>query len=513
MSIYKMRTEFSHYLKFILILIAAVFIIGAVFQFSGAPKRNPNQVTGTTAEVIAKVNGEEISGADFDALWINTKERARQGGVRSPLVYAEIRGAILNQLIQSKQLIQTAQRMGVDLSDKRVNAEVDKVVTEQLKLNREATLGKLSTEQEKTDPREDREYMSELKNSGLSINMMIENIKTSISVDQVKAQLASEGIRKKITDDAKSVSDKDIEESYKEYNVQMLFLSKTTPAEQLKTKADKIVQEAKKGSDFTALIKANSTMKDAEKPTKLSSMSSFGPMKKVVEAARKLKPNQVSNPINTEYGTFIVKLLSTSSTMPAKLDAKAKESRKKEITSMKEQEANMALQADMQKNKKIEVIDPELEGYYYISEATQNQFNKQEYDKNMTYAMASLNRALKKSKNKDIVGAKLAQIQIQMGRDKEAKELLVKLMDSPTASVSSPDLRIMLGDLYKKSGDKDNALKQYQEASDIARNDSKVHEDLIKAFNSVGRADLAATEKAWVDNYNKKMKAQKELQK
>jgi len=514
MSIYRMRTEFGKYLKPILFLIALIFLVGAIWSFGVAPSRRGQGPEGGTG-VIAKVNGVEIRREDFEAAWEQTWEQAKDRGVRSPLAYADLRAQQFEQMVNNIVLLQIAQQMGVDVSDDRVEAEIEKRVTEELKLNRERVLGRLSRERAATDPRDDGEYRAALAEAGSSLAQQEAIARSKFSVNQIKAMLAMEGLTAKIRAGVKRVTDADIAASYNVYKVRQIVLpAGRLPEEQLVSKANKIVGAARSGTDFAKLARENSPgqSKAAGSVFELSFETSFGYPQPVIDALRKMKPGDISPPIRTDFGIFIVKLEGITSKLPAKLDKKAKEERRKQIMQIREMEARSEISRRMAQNQKVEVFDPEMLGYWQLMQAQRSAGNPTEEKRLRRAAINALMRA-RVERNSPIAAAKLAQLLYEDGRTEEAIRILYPMLEGAQATQEGADLRLLLGDMLVKKGEKDRAIAQYKIASEVARNDPGVHHQLIAKFQQLKRPDLVEAENKWLADFEVRQKQFEEMQK
>ena len=514
MSIYKMRSLFGAWTKYVFGLIILIFVVGAFFVFGG-PNNNPqNQRDDRVTEAIAIVNEREITRGEFEAMWEQVMEAQRKQGVRSPLRYADIRGSIFQSLVQSRQTLDAADELGVDVSDDKVEGEINKVITMFLNQNREAVLGKLSKKQMKVDPRDDDEYKKELAMAGSSIAQQEEIVRSKIPVEQVRAQIAQQGIMEELKKRAKRVSDNDVMESYNVYRVrQIVLMNGSLPKAQLTNKANKILAEAKAGKDFAALAKLNSEgpMKtnggEAEYSFDMRWM--FPP--EVQKVIKSMKPGKVSPVIHTQSGLYIVKLESITPKLPANLDKKAKAERKKMIQQDNEMTVMMAFQQDLITKQKVKVTDPEMLAYWTLGQAMQSMNDPAAYEKKRSAAMKSLKRAVEIRPNNFYAECKLAQLEMEAGMTDAATKRLTQMLDIDTV-VDSPDLRIMLGDLYVKQNKNDEALEQYKIASESASYDPSIHQQLVMKYQQMKKPELVAAEQKWVADYEKKMAEYKAAQ-
>ena len=513
MSIYSMRTWFRSSMaeKLLMGILAGIFIIGAVNYFGAAPGSKRDQNAGSKA-VLAKVNGIPITQDEFDVQWSQMKENASHMGVSSTTQLADMRAQIFARLVQSRLLLSAAQKMGVSVSERDIDNALDAKVVERLKENRKMVLGQVSREQEKLDPRNDSDYKNELTKNGMSLAQQEEMAKAMFPRTMIQAELAAQGIQNAIKAKVGKISDKDVEDSYNIYKIREITLIKgKLPEAQLQNKAKGIQKEASSGGDFAKLARDNSDdpMKSNGGAFSMTfeSQQMFPP--EFVAAVLKLKPGQVSKVIDTDRGIYIARLESVEKKLPAKFDNKTKRARRKQVEQMREYPELANIQKMMTAQPGVSANNAEMRGYWHMMQAQQSMMDQGKYRKEMNLAMASFDKAYTQDPSNDYAAVKLVQLWKENGKTKEAKELLANLLMGKNSAVEGADLRVMLGDMLLADGkpdSKDQALKQYQKASEIAVNDRSIHEQLQAKFKSLGRADLAANEAKMIANYDQRMK-------
>lgn len=510
MGIYKLRTDFGHQLKWWLFGLALLFLISAAFSFGPSMFSGNEKHNGYGDDVVATVNGTDISRGEFDKSWEKMFEMAKSQGVYSPLQLANARQRLFSQMVNNQLLLSAAKKNDVDISDRAVNAEVDKYVVGYLKQNRQAVLGKISKDQEKLDPRDDKKYKDALSKSGYSVGQQEDFAKNQVPVDEIRAQLAIKGLQEKIKSDVKPATAKDITDSYNVYNVRQIILMYRGPKEQVDAKADKILAAAKSGKDFAALAKQNSDMPD--KKTGGAAVYSFDTRMmfppQIQDAVKALKPGEISPVIKTDMGVAIVKLEKVTPKLPAKFDRKVQDQRRKDINNDRQMMAMMKFGNDMQKDQHVVVKDPELLGYWKLTEAqTAAMSDPAKAQKSIKDAESAFANAVKAKQNNYFAVIMLAQVKQQLGKYKEASSLLEPILEGKSASVEGADLRMMLGDTYMQQKLNDKALNQYTLAGEIARDDLNVHQQLMMRYKQLKKADLAAKEQKAVTDLQAKMKA------
>ncbi|MCE5315440.1 MAG: SurA N-terminal domain-containing protein [Armatimonadota bacterium] len=519
MSIYRLRTEFGQHLKWVMLGIAVIFIVGAIFTFGAMPGGQNGQNVKGKSDVVATVNGLEITRGEFEGLWERASEEARSQGIRSPLQYADYRAMMFQQMVQSRLILSAAEEMGVDISDRKVNEEIDKEIVKALSANRESIMGSdLTKAEKKLDPRKDPDYKKALASVDRSIGQMEDAVRNQVPTENIRAKLAYDGIQKKIEQSIKTVTEQDVKNSYNVYKIRQIVLMKgQLPEDQLKTRTDKIMKEIRGGGDFAKLAKENGGPMGSGSAIDYSFDMRFMYPTEVREAIEKLKPGGVSSPVETDYGTFIVKLESVTPKMPAKMDEKTTTERRKQIAEDRKTSVLMAFQSKMQKNQKVKVNDKELLAYWQISEARQSFSDQAKAKKLMASAIDSLKNARTDRQDNRIITAKLAQMLYQDGKVKDGLDLLYPMLEGENATDEGADLRMLLGDMLMAQGAKEKpdakatsvakAMEQYKIAGEVARNDKNTHQQLLSKYQQLGKPELADAEQKWITDYDARVKA------
>jgi tetratricopeptide (TPR) repeat protein len=507
MSIYKLRTELGHYFKWVLLgVLVPIFVISGASYFG-------NQMGGDSggsrsdadSEVIAKVNGLDITRGELENAWESRREELQRGGVQSLIMLVQYRAQVFQLLVQSKVMLTAAQQEGIDVSDATIDEEVTKAVTGFLKNDQKSILGTLSKAQEASDPRDDRDYASALAklDPPLSIGDREKYAESMIPRDQVRAQLAQQGLDEKIKGSAAPVTDADVKASYNVCKLTQILVMGGAK-EQLKTKADKILAEAKGGADFKALAKtANAGGPFDKSGSEVVYSFDTGNVDPAIRAAaEKMKAGDV-NSVDLD-SAFIVFKLDEVVEKPAETDKKALDERKKQIEQERQMAASTEFQQKITKARKVEVIDPEMKGYWQLGEAMTNPAKAPTLRK---AAEASFKAALKKRVNNIYASAQLASLYFENGNFKDAETLLNGLLNTSRVGESA-EMRKMFGDVQVQLGKKDAAIVNYKIAGDLARNNNPVvMDELIKAFEAIGKTDLSNEMVAQKADYEKRKAA------
>jgi len=497
MSIYRMRTQFGGALKILLGLIAFGFLVGGIFSFGPSQFRRQDKQKGGTGEVIARVNGIEITRGEFEAMVDPVLESYKRQGIRSYLQAAEIRAMQLQSVIGQLSVLAAAQAEKVDVSDSKVNEEVDKQVTRILNDSRQVVLGKLSKKQLKMDPRDDPDFAEQLRSIDSSVAHQEEIAKSRISTSAIKAELAQKGLEDKIRSTVKDVSDAEAKASYNVYKTDVVVVGGMgLPKDQIADYAKKVAGEIKGGTDPAKLPKNDKIQTSAQKADITS--DNLTRMPALDKAMAKMKPGDVETVENPPYGWFVIRLNAMESKMPAGISQAKLKARAAEVKKARQEAAVFAFKNDLGKKMKIEILDPELQGYNYLSKMQQGFVNPADAKKNIGLAIGAFERARKARPENYYATAKLVQLLSMEGKYKEAADILYPMLEGKTATVEGSDLRILLGDALMKTGEKDKALDQFKKGSDAAMYDEGAHQQLMSRFQQLGQPALADAEAATI---------------
>jgi tetratricopeptide (TPR) repeat protein len=376
-----------------------------------------------------------------------------------------------------------------------------------------AVLGKPGRGEQQEDPRDDREYKDQLASIGSSIRQQEDFARSRIPREQIRARLARQGIEAKLRSQVKPVTDADVTASYNSYKLREIALLKgKLPEEQFKAHVAKIVAEIRSGGDFAKIARDNSDApsKGAVQDISFDNRMMLPP--EVRDALEKMKAGDVSPAIETSFAAFIVKLESVTPKLPANLNAKAKQARSNQIAQERETSLRMAFAQQLGAKQRVEVVEPELLAYWNLSQARQSFSNPVEYKRKLKMAIGALKRERARRPNNSIAICKLADLLNQDGQTEKAIGILYPMLEGANATIEGADLRMLLGDMLLKKGEKDRALAQYKVASEVAMNDQAIHQQLVMKFQQLKQPALVAQENKWLDDYRKRLAESKAMQ-
>jgi foldase protein PrsA len=235
-------------------------------------------------EDVAVVGEQTISKTQYEDLLSTAAASFKQQGRKFPKQgtseYATIKSQAVTLLVQQAEREEKAKSLDVKVTDKQIEARL-KQIKQQYFQGKDAT------------------YKTQLKKQGLSDAQVRSDI---------KAQLISEALFKKVTDEVK-VSDADVHKYYTEHPTQYQQPESRQVRHILvkkKALADTIYSQLKGGADFAKLAKKYSldTVSAAQggnyNAIKGQSVAPFD------KAAFELKTNEISRPVQTQYGWHVI---------------------------------------------------------------------------------------------------------------------------------------------------------------------------------------------------------------
>jgi len=233
---------------------------------------------------VAVVGKTPISRTQFENLMSTAQASFKQQGRKFPkqgtAEYAQIKSQAVTLLVQQAEREEKASDLGIEVSDKQIQSRLAQIKKQYFQ-------GKETA------------YESQLKKQGLTDAQVRSDI---------KAQLISEALFKKVTDGVK-VTDSEVHKYYvahpSDYKQPESRQVRHILVKQ-KALADKIYAQLKSGGDFAKLAKKYSidTVSAAQGGNyNAVKGQSVAPFEKVAFA---LKTNEISQPVKTQYGWHVI---------------------------------------------------------------------------------------------------------------------------------------------------------------------------------------------------------------
>lgn len=248
---------------------------------------------GEKEEIIAKVNGEEVSKTTYEKnvevqkdviertygseIWSQEMEDGR--------IFEEVfRENILEGLIKETIILQKAKEQGIEVKEEEVNVEIEKM--------KEASGG-------------EENFKNSLEQNNITEDYLREGMRNEMIMNQYREKFMND---LEITDQAVKEYYEANKEGYEQAKVRHILVEK-------EEEAVEIINQLENGADFTELA--------SEKSIDPGSASNGGvydyfPRGRMVpqfeEVAFTLEPGKISEPVQTDYGYHIIEVIDRKDT-------------------------------------------------------------------------------------------------------------------------------------------------------------------------------------------------------
>jgi parvulin-like peptidyl-prolyl isomerase len=311
-------------LRIILIPAAAVLLLALAVAGCGGG--------GSSAKLessdVAVVGQSQISRTQFDDLMATAQASFKQQGRAFPkqgtTEYATIKSQAVTLLVQQTERDAKAKDLGIEITDKQIDDRLKQIKQQYFQ-------------------GDDKAYKAQLKKQGLSEEQVRSDIRT---------QLVSEQLFNTVTKDVR-VTDADVHQYYVAHadqfkqpesrEVRHILVKK-------KSLADSIYQQLKNGGNFAKLAKKYSldTVSAAQGGNYHAVKGqSVAPFDKV---AFQLKTNEISKPVQTQYGWHVIQALSPIHPAGTTPEKQAADQIRQQLLQTKKQDAVNTWAKDIQKS-------------------------------------------------------------------------------------------------------------------------------------------------------------------
>jgi len=266
---------------------------------------------------VAAVGGQQITKEQFRALMARAEKSYTAQKRKFPKAgtseYENLKGQAVDFLVQRAEFEDEADGMGVDISDKQIDDRINKLIKQFYGGS-------------------EKKYEDTIKAQGLN---------KDTARDEVKAQLVSEELYKKVTGDVK-VTDKQIKDYY-DANKSIYVQKESRDVRHIlvtkKALADQLYAQIKGGANFAKLAKKFSKDPGSAQNGGKLTITRGQTVKEFDKTAFDLKTGALSAPVHTQYGYHIIEAL--SDIRPAKTTSldKVKGSIRQQLEQQKKQDA------------------------------------------------------------------------------------------------------------------------------------------------------------------------------
>jgi parvulin-like peptidyl-prolyl isomerase len=241
-----------------------------------------------SSDDVAVVGDQQVSKEQFQQLMARAQKSYEQQKRPFPKAgtteYEQLKGQAITFLVQQSEVDEQAKKLGVDISDERVDKEI-------ARYKKQFYGGS------------DARYEKAVKQQGLTDDQAREAI---------RQQLISQALFKKVTGDVKA-SDADIKEYYDTHKTQYVQPESREVRHILVTQkalADSLYQQLKSGGNFAKLAKQYSKDPGSAANGGKLTVSKGQTVPQFDKTAFSLKTGQISQPVHTQYGYHIIQALS-----------------------------------------------------------------------------------------------------------------------------------------------------------------------------------------------------------
>lgn len=509
-------------------LFVVIFIFGTYYLYGpGGGGGGPEQAGAERAvtATVATVDGKPVSRAEYEY-------RLAYFGRMQPTDVTEqrrLKTMVLDTMIDTQLLMQAARAEGIRVSGADLKAEKDRLVQETMDtqysdrraLRRILESRNQSLEAFKAELR-DKLPDDETLRSNLLFEKLEEKIKSGVtmtdeqlkqSYEQVKArhilidpealiaeaEAAAEGEQAEAPTNTGEESAEAPANAGEQAEAPAAEAQPRMTLDEAKQKARETLLDLKKqvedGADFAKLAEEHSD--DPGSGAQGGDLGWFGRGQMVPEfeeTAFALQPGQVSDVIETQFGLHIIQVEDKKLELPEDFEQKKEQYRTEKLEEAKNQ-AWQRYMMQLRESASIEIVDPELRAYKLLEE---------DPVKNAAQAAELLAQAAQADPNNASARFELASLLQQAGQTEEAIKVLTELVSSE-AGARSGQAHMRLGMMLKEAGRNDEALEQFKSASEWAQGfdwqNMFIHMQLQGIYEELKQSELAAQEKAWMDEY------------
>jgi parvulin-like peptidyl-prolyl isomerase len=493
--------------RFMYMLLAVIFAFGIVAYFGVGMGNRGGGVSGSKSQdVIALVNGEPVSRADYDRVWSQYKQNLQgNSDISSITMQAQILagGQQMPGLIDMALLRSVAKQQGIVVTD----ADIDKKIADIKK-----QLGG------RGQPISDDMFARYLQGQGMDEDSFRSEIRKELYPSLLFQKLAANV----------KVTRQDAMMQYEQVKLRQILISTSKlPDEQAKNRAEKILAEIKAGKNFADLANrysddpGNNYDPKTRKPgVKQGGEYNWAPVSQYVpafaQAAMSLQPGQVSGLVKTQFGYHIILLEGKKLNLPKDFDKNLPQIMQK-IQQQKAEQAFQELLAKAQQSEHIVWKDPSFQWKYDYGRIMAGAMTGGGMDMSaFLNEMQSYTAKYPDDSDAQLIYAQMLYYQKYLGlgatpgqpmtppTEAQKNQVRPEIINAYLAALKQrEDINsyFTLAQLYEDGKQMDKALGVYEKIQKIQRWDETpdtkfIHQRLLDAFKKLNRPDLAAKEVA-----------------
>jgi parvulin-like peptidyl-prolyl isomerase len=239
------------------------------------------------ADAVAVVDGTSISRTTLDDLLTRAKKtytaQKRSFPKAGTSEYQSLQTQAVAYLVQRQEYAREAEKLGIDVTDGQITKKLDEVKKQYFGGNQ-------------------AKFEKGLADQGYTVDTLR---------DDIRSQLVTEGIYKKVTDDVK-ITDADVK-SYYDQNRQKYSVPESRSVRHIlvktKAEADAIHSQLQNGGDFAAIAKEKSLDPGSKDQGGKLTVTRGQTVAAFDKAAFALKTNELSQPVKTQFGYHLIQPL------------------------------------------------------------------------------------------------------------------------------------------------------------------------------------------------------------
>lgn len=276
----------------VVVITAGILVSDVCRAAEAVPQKTSVAAPKQLSDPVARVNGVPIAAVDLEKAYKALS--ASQGGAQVPAgKEQEARRFVLDQLIAAELMYQLAQKTPVADLDKKINDAVARLK------------GRFKTEEEFRKGLAQQDLSEKELRELIRRNQVIENhIEQTIAS---KVTISEQEVRAFYDNNPETFS---MPEQVRASHILIMVDQQATEADkqQARAKADDLLKQIKAGADFAKLAQEQSGCPSSKQGGDLGFFGKGQMVKPFEDAAWAMKPGEVSNVVETQFGYHIIKL-------------------------------------------------------------------------------------------------------------------------------------------------------------------------------------------------------------